>query len=432
MTHTETAAQVTGGSAAARLRAIQALRAEEDRGERPRPETGTDVNGHIHTTYSFSPYTPSGAVWAARQAGLATAGLMDHDSIAGAPEFLEAARIAGLPATVGMECRVSFADTPFAGRRINNPDQVGVAYMALHGVPHDRFFALTNWMRPYRAARMARSRRMTAGLCALLAPHGLTLDFDRDVWPLSQAEWGGSVTERHILYAAARAVTSRFGAGPDALAFAVDTLGLTVPDKTRQALADGENPYYDYDLLGLFKTELLPLVFIPAGPEECPPAAEAAALARRHDILLAYAYLGDVGDSPTGDKRAQTFEDGYLEELFDSLAALGVAAVTYMPSRNTAFQLDRVRALCDARGLFQISGEDINSPRQNFICEALRDPKYQNLRDGAWALIGHESRATLVHGGGLASPETVARCPNLSDRVAAFKAYGLDSMTSHF
>ena len=52
------------------------------------------INNHIHTTYSFSPYSPTAAVWFARAAGLCTCGLMDHDSIAGAEEFLAAAEAA--------------------------------------------------------------------------------------------------------------------------------------------------------------------------------------------------------------------------------------------------------------------------------------------------------------------------------------------------
>jgi hypothetical protein len=96
------------------------------------------VNNHIHTTYSFSPYSPTAAVFFARAAGLCTCGLMDHDSIAGAEEFLAAAKAAHMGATIGMECRASFADTPFADKKLNNPDQKGVVYMALHGVPHDR------------------------------------------------------------------------------------------------------------------------------------------------------------------------------------------------------------------------------------------------------------------------------------------------------
>ena len=48
------------------------------------------INNHIHTTYSFSPYSPTAAVYAARMEGLCTAGIIDHDSISGAEEFLEA------------------------------------------------------------------------------------------------------------------------------------------------------------------------------------------------------------------------------------------------------------------------------------------------------------------------------------------------------
>jgi len=104
-----------------RLDNLRALMRDVRGGKIPPPETGRDVNNHIHTTYSFSPYSPTAAVWFAYRAGLATCGLMDHDSIAGAPEFLEAASIAGMAATIGLECRVSFADTPFAGEGSTTP-----------------------------------------------------------------------------------------------------------------------------------------------------------------------------------------------------------------------------------------------------------------------------------------------------------------------
>ena len=45
---------------------------------------GGHVNNHIHTNYSFSPYSPSKAIWMAFKSGLSTAGIMDHDSISGA------------------------------------------------------------------------------------------------------------------------------------------------------------------------------------------------------------------------------------------------------------------------------------------------------------------------------------------------------------
>ena len=55
------------------------------------------INNHIHTTYSFSPYSPTASVYAARMEGLCTAGIIDHDSISGAREFLEAAEIVASP-----------------------------------------------------------------------------------------------------------------------------------------------------------------------------------------------------------------------------------------------------------------------------------------------------------------------------------------------
>ena len=129
-----------------RLAALERIRDRETS-----PARGADVNNHIHTTYSFSPYTPAAAVYMAWRAGLTTAGIMDHDTIAGAEEFIRAGEILGVKTTVGLECRVSFAGTPLQGRRLNNPDQTDIAYMAIHGVPHGRIGELDAWFAPFRA-----------------------------------------------------------------------------------------------------------------------------------------------------------------------------------------------------------------------------------------------------------------------------------------
>ena len=131
-----------------------------------------------------------------------------------------------------------------------------------------------------------------------------------------------------------------------------------------------------------------------------------------------------MGDSVTGDKRAQKFEDDFLDELIEYIAGLGFRAVTYMPSRNTREQLRRLRALCEKHNLFQISGEDINQPRQSFVCEAQRDPEFSNLYDATWALIAHEWRATANPEDGFFSEKSVKKWPDLNDRIAAFSKFG--------
>lgn len=319
------------------------------------------INNHIHTTYSFSPYSPTAAVFAARSEGLCTAGIVDHDSIGGAMEFVAAGKAIGMPVTIGIETRVSMAGTPFEGRRTNNPDQDGVSYMVLHAVPHKNVDRVQAYFAPLRAHRNVRNRAMVDAINRLT---DAGLDFDADVLPLSMAHDGGSVTERHLMQALVR--------------------------KQHPGLPMLE----EYDRIGALKKDFIPKVYIDA-TDECPKLTEYIAFCQEVGGILAYPYLGDVTQSVTGDKRTQTFEDAYLDELFDMLRDAGIKAITYMPTRNTPEQLDRVRALCDRYGMMQISGEDINSPRQSFVIEKMKDEKFSNLIDSTWNLIKHENGGML-------------------------------------
>ena len=162
------------------------------------------------------------------------------------------------------------------------------------------------------------------------------------------------------------------------------------------SVSDGSKTIsYEYDLLGILKSAFVPKIYIDA-TDECPNVRDVAKLCDEIDALLCYAYLGDVTASVTGDKKAQKFEDDYLDDVIACLKETGVRAVTYMPTRNTEAQLTRLRGLCDANGLFQVSGEDINSPRQSFVIRAMENPMFANLIDATWKLIEHEEKGTPI------------------------------------
>jgi len=330
------------------------------------------VNNHVHTSYSFSPYSPSAAVYAARAEGLATCGIVDHDSIGGAREFIEAGKIVGIPTTIGIETRVSFEETSLKDRRTNNPDQIGNSYMVLHAVPHENIERVQTYFTPVREKRNARNNKMIERINALYAADGVLLDFNRDVLPLSQFANGGSVTERHLMLALARQLIA---------------LGkASLPE----GASEQEIMFAEYDLVGTLKKDCIPKVFIPA-TDECLTLSEIVRFAGEVDCILAYAYLGDVTSSVTGDKKAQRFEDDYLDELFEVIDKAGIRAVTYMPTRNTQAQIERLRSLCDRYGMQQITGEDINSPRQSFIIEKMKEEQFSNLIESTWRLIRHEN-----------------------------------------
>ena len=371
---------------------LAALRRVAEKTDFP-PMVPQYVNNHIHTTYSFSPYSPTAAVYAARMEGLCTAGIIDHDSIGGAREFLAAAEIIGMPVTVGMECRVSMKGTALEGMRTNNPDQVGVSYMTIQSVPHDAIQRLSDYFAPYREARGRRNRKMIENINALLPD--IRLDYEKDVLPLSQHQDGGGVTERHLMYALANAMIEKHGKGESLMAY-LESIGVALSDKLRKLLSDTEYPFYAYDLLGVLKSAFVPKIYVDA-TDECPPIREVSDLCREIGALCCYAYLGDVTNSVTGDKKAQKFEDDYLDLVIKTIKELGIPAVTYMPTRNTREQLTRLRKLCEDNDLFQVSGEDINTPRQSFVIKAMEDPLFQNLIDATWKMIAHEKDGTPIH-----------------------------------
>ena len=294
-----------------------------------------------------------------------------------------------MPVTVGMEARVSMQDTPLSAVHTNNPDQSGISYMTFQGIPHRNLDRMNEFFAPLRAARNERTRKMVANINHLLVNSGILLDFDHDVEPLSLYREGGAITERHLMYALAKKLTAQYGRG-ESLVQIMPSLGVALSEKQAAQLMDTQYRFYEYDLLGILKSAFIEKIYVPA-TDECITIAQAAKLAEENDAIACYAYLGDVEQSVTGDKKAQKFEDAYLDQLFDVLDSCGIHAVTYMPTRNTPKQLDRLRTLCQQHHMFQVSGEDINSPRQSFVIHAMEKPQFANLVRSTWQLIDHEN-----------------------------------------
>ena len=402
----------------------------------PRAAPSGEVNNHVHTIYSFSPYSPAMAALRAREAGLEVAGSVDHDSISASREMIAACAAVGIGGVSGCELRVGFgreggpATAAFAGRKINSPDSVGIVYMTIQGVPAGRVDELDAFLAPLRARRAERTRRMTAAASELLAAAGMArIDFDSEVLGRSMARESGGLTERHLLAAVADRLLGRFGRGAALVEGMEKSLGIRLAPKPSALIADPANPHLAYDILGALKMGFLDGIFEQPDALECPDAGGVVAFARSIGAIPAYAYLGDVGESPTGDKKAEKFEDDFLEELLDYVAGLGYLAVTYMPPRNTPAQLGRVRALCAERDLMQISGVDINQPRQSFNCPELRKPQFSHLVDTTWALVAHEALSSLDSRLGLFAPDNPMAQAGLDARVEAYAraGRGLDS-----
>ena len=384
-----------------------------------------EVNNHVHTIYSFSPYSPSMAAYLAWKASLQAVGIMDHDSVSGCKELIEACKIIGIASTVGFELRVNFSGTIVEGRKLNNPDSKNIGYIAIHGIPESKLPEAKKFLNPMQVARNKRNKKMLDNLNNLIKDYGIEkIYFREEVYNISQAQEGGSITERHILYAFAKKIIQKVGKGEKLILFLKDNLGIELSAKIENLLLDKNNQFYLYDLLGILKSSFLDKIFIQPDYEECTSVYEAVKFSNSINAIPAYAYLGDVTDSPTGDKRAEKFEDGFLEELIPELKKIGFKAITYMPPRNTLSQLLRLQRLCKKYELMEISGVDINSPRQSFNYPIILRSEFAHLIEATWALIAHEKLANYDGKYALFNNRNPLKGKLLKERIVTYSEIG--------
>jgi len=407
-----------------RLQAIEEIARLIKEGKITRQES-EEVNNHVHTIYSFSPYSPSYAAFLAWKVGLKTIGIMDHDSIAGCEELLLASKRLGIASTVGFEMRVNFNQTRLQGRQINNPDSKNIAYIALHGIAQCQFNRIKEFLKPINKSHHARNSLMVNRMNQMFLDFGIEkIDYSQDIISISKADEGGSITERHLLFALANKLVRKIGKGKRLINFLEGQLKMVIPEKIKTYLMELNNPNYIYDLLGILKSSFMENIYIEPDSQECISVHEAINFAHSINAIPAYAYLGDVLESPTGDKKSQKFEDDYLEDLFAEIKKIGFRAVTYMPPRNTEQQLQRVQKLCQEYHFMEISGVDINQPRQSFNCPEILKPQFRHLIDMTWALIAHEKLANYNMRYALFHEENPLQNLPLRDRLKLYSSIG--------
>ncbi len=405
---------------AERLDALRKIKEQIDSGVIKRDVCEGIANSHIHTIYSFSPYSPAAAVYKAWKTGLEICGIIDHDGVGGCKEFLEASKIIGISATCGLECRVRTDGTKLYGRMINNTDQKSIAYVVMHAIPLDVLDEVDEIFKPLREKRNERNIKMCARLNDFLDPYGIVIEYEKDVVPLSMYEEGGTVTERHICLALVNKLKKTLKESKAIISFLVEKFNIPISKLEEKRILEQDPSYYDYDILCVIKKNLVEKFYIDAY-EECIHIKDFISITKKFGCISAYAYLGDVIDTSEGDKKTQRFEDSYIEVLMKELKSLGFDAITYMPSRNTMYQLCKVMELCQKHEFFEINGEDINSPRQSFI-SAFNDEIFDHLKDMTYALIGHEIAVTESIENSMFSEKIKNDFPKIKDRINYYKS----------
>lgn len=128
---------------------------------------------HVHTTASDGVYTPSEIVEMAKKIGLGAIAITDHDTIAGIPEAMDAARRIGIDIVPGVEI----------SSQLNGLD---IHILGYYIDIHDR--TLADRLRQLREAREERNRRMIQKLNKL----GIQITLE-EVWNTVKKEPGQDI-----------------------------------------------------------------------------------------------------------------------------------------------------------------------------------------------------------------------------------------------
>jgi hypothetical protein len=285
------------------------------------------LNLHSHTFFSYNAYgySPSRFAFLARQRGLALAGIVDFDVLDGLDEFLNACRLLNLKGVVSLESRVFV--TEFATRVINSPGEPGIAYHMGVGFPRTLQHPLLDRMR--RTADQ-RNRDLVARVNTFTAP--VTLDYDRDVLPLTPA---GNATERHICEAYAKQGTAEFW---------------------RAKVGDGNTPA----LLRAKTMKKGGVGYVQPGQGAFPTMAEMNQFVIEAGAIPTIAWLDGTSEG---------------EQCMDALFATGAAALNIIPDRNYTpgvkdqklQNLYDVVALAEQHDFPIIAGTEMNAPGNKFV-----------------------------------------------------------------
>ena len=161
------------------------------------PES-SNVNLHFHSfnSYNSENWSPTRIACESKLRGLYAAGIIAFDVIDGRDEFLEAAELLGLRASVGIETRAFL--TEYSHLEIDSPGEPGVSYIAGSGFvnPFAEGSSQAITLAKYRNKALGRNLALVGRINGQMPE--IAIDYLTEVVPLTPS---GNATERHIIQA---------------------------------------------------------------------------------------------------------------------------------------------------------------------------------------------------------------------------------------
>lgn len=334
-----------------------------------------NINAHIHTPYSFSAFTNLEEPFRmAVDEKIDVLGFNDFTSVKGYPDFFRLGVSYHVFPMFNIEFIALLSEEQKNNVCVNDPNNPGRTYFSGKGLRYpfvppagkDKFLdELIN-----KNNEQVRQMVEKVNLHLKKTIHGLTISFEKVRDHLSR----GLVRERHVAKAIRMAVTEKY---PE-------------PEKQIEAYAlifDGTVPVSPLDVTATLENEIRSRLlkkggpaFIPEDQESFLPVNEVRDFILETGGIPCYPILLD---NPKGEITGFEHPKNILA---DTLEAMGVYAVEFIPGRNDCRYLEEYAEYFNNRGFLVMFGTEHNTPELIPLTVSCRNgvPLTENLRKIAY------------------------------------------------
>lgn len=349
-----------------RLGALKKLKIEPDCQKRL-SSSSKSVNLQIHTSYSFSPYTPSMAAYMARKFSLTVAGITDDYTLDGAKEFIKACDILGITYSVGMELRGDFGD--------------GYANVALFGIAQKYFKTLEKKTLNLRARQRENVFRTIEAVNKRTEKDGIAVSYEKDIRPLMKRANCKVFSSKYVYYAVAEKIIEKFSAGEKTVDYMLSE-GFELTQNEVGLLRDMTNPYYAYDLAQIIleNYQIFKVKKNYASPEEI------ISIGHSVGAICAYEYVLRRSSAPITDDELIKMHTALVLRL----KKLGFDAISFDPTKFSKEVLDNLLKDLEQNEMLALHLSRVEFPRRRFDCNRVEGESDKKMIDSAFAIVGSE------------------------------------------
>lgn len=331
------------------------------------PINGDNANLQIHTNNSFSPYTPSLAVFMAYKFGIRLCGLCDNYTLRGADEFIKACKMLNLTYSVGVELRADF-----------NFLEIGSANVLLLGIAQ-RFHKQTQEaLRVFRENQKGNIEATCLSVNKKIKRFGFTIDVNKDVLKVIPKNKDRVLLSKYVFFALANKLVKQFDATQ--IENFVFELGIKLEEDEKALLSDFSNQHYVYDLANvLFEHRDS---FFPK--KKYAPAKKIVELGRK---------VGAISVVELQLKNMNTFTAGSikrLESVLNGVKSLGFDGVCFDANKLDAELRQKLFEMLKQMELLPFALNEVEFPRQQFTSSFPDELSKKVMTESAYTVVGSE------------------------------------------